>query len=103
MTTGTTLIAEERHRQMEVEGYTLEHDAGHSAGDLALAGACYALATLAMGERDWPMRKAEELWPWASDKWKPTLGDPIRQLTKAGALIAAEIDRRLEESASGVE
>lgn len=32
-------------------------------------------------------------WPWDADAWKPTQ-DPIRQLVKAGALIAAEIDRR---------
>ncbi len=31
-------------------------------------------------------------WPWF-DGWKPDLSDPIRNLVKAGALIAAEIDR----------
>jgi hypothetical protein len=31
-------------------------------------------------------------WPWDYDWWKPS-DDPIRNLTKAGALIAAEIDR----------
>jgi len=31
-------------------------------------------------------------WPWEWDQWKPSL-DPIRNLEKAGALIAAEIDR----------
>lgn len=30
-------------------------------------------------------------WPWAVRWWKPK--DPIRDLVRAGALIAAEIDR----------
>ncbi len=33
-------------------------------------------------------------WPWGKSWWKPS-DDPIRDLEKAGALIAAEIDRRL--------
>lgn len=37
-------------------------------------------------------------WPWDLKRhWKPTPGDPVRQLVKAGALIAAEIDRRLAD------
>ena len=34
-------------------------------------------------------------WPytWAEKWWKPSPGDRIRELEKAGALIAAEIDR----------
>jgi hypothetical protein len=37
------------------------------------------------------------LWPksWAEDWWKPMADDRVWQLTKAGALIAAEIDRLL--------
>jgi len=31
-------------------------------------------------------------WPWEASWWKPS-DDPIRNLAKAGALIAAEIDR----------
>jgi len=31
-------------------------------------------------------------WPWAQTAFKPS-GDPVRNLEKAGALIAAEIDR----------
>ena len=31
-------------------------------------------------------------WPWAKKWWKPS-DDPVRNLVKAGALIAAEIDR----------
>jgi hypothetical protein len=36
--------------------------------------------------------KAPSDWPWEKSWWKPS-ADPIRNLVKAGALIAAEIDR----------
>jgi hypothetical protein len=32
-------------------------------------------------------------WPWTQRTFKPTPHDRIRELVKAGALIAAEIDR----------
>jgi hypothetical protein len=32
-------------------------------------------------------------WPWDKGWWKPTPDNRIRELEKAGALIAAEIDR----------
>lgn len=38
-------------------------------------------------------------WPWKPECFKPT-GDPIRDLTKAGALVAAEIDRLLRAAPS---
>ena len=36
-------IAAERRRQIEVEGFTAEHDDEHSLGEMALAAALYAL------------------------------------------------------------
>ena len=36
-------VAAERKRQIEVEGWTAEHDDRHTPGELAQAGACYAL------------------------------------------------------------
>ena len=46
-----------------------------------------------------------EYWPWDMKWWKPSDEDPIRNLVKAGALIAAEIDRlqRRTEPAKGGE
>ena len=41
MKTGIELIAEERHRQIEKEGWTPEHDDQHNAGDLVHAAAAY--------------------------------------------------------------
>lgn len=91
---GLQLIAEERQRQIETEGWTPEHDDQHADGELASAARCYALK-LPSGER---FRKPEINadipggWPWAPTWWKPS-PDPIRNLVKAGALIAAEIER----------
>jgi hypothetical protein len=36
---------------------------------------------------------SKALWSWDEEYKKPTPENPVRQLAKAGALIAAEIDR----------
>jgi len=46
MKTGIELIAYERKRQIEKEGYTKEHDAGHVFGEMAYLGATYALIAI---------------------------------------------------------
>ncbi len=85
--TGVELIAEERQRQIEKEGWTADYDDNYQAkGDLASAGACYALDYAGAFN-------PSANWPWEDRWWKPTPNDPVRQLVKAGALIAAEIDR----------
>ena len=95
---GAMLIAKERSRQVEEEGFT-EKDDDMQGGNLAVAGACYALnvaARISVLDKSWRVayeRERLHLWPWAFECWKPTFNDPIRELTKAGALIAAEIDR----------
>lgn len=86
--TGIELIAAERQRQIAVEGWTPEHDDQHIMGEMAAAAMCYSLNARAL---DAPQYFIEEWWPWDMDQWKPT--DPLRNLVKAGALIAAEIDR----------
>jgi hypothetical protein len=78
-------IAAERQRQIEVEGWTPEHDAEHGNGELAEAAAAYALGYMA---RDC---HGDTIWPWDRSWWKPC--DSRRNLIKAGALIVAEIER----------
>jgi hypothetical protein len=90
--TGAELIAAERRRQVDAEGWTPGHDDEHSQGELRRAAACY-LSTRADG-----MHSLGRFWPWEQSWWKPS-PDPIRNLAKAGALIAAEIDR-LQRAAS---
>lgn len=84
---GAERIALERLRQIEQEGWTPEHDDSHDLGELANAAACYTLANFDGKGVGVPMA-----WPWEDSWWKPS-DDPIRNLEKAGALIAAEIDR----------
>ena len=95
MKTGIELIAEERQRQIEVEGWTKEHDAEHTNDSLALAAVCYAMPSELRHYSYCPLRKERvpDFWPWAKSWWKPCPEDRIRELVKAGALIAAEIDR----------
>lgn len=83
--TGVEMIEAERERQISSEGWTFEHDDDHAEGELALAAQCYVMESVQPGE-------GYALWPWESRWWKPS-NDPIRNLVKAGALIAAEIDR----------
>lgn len=96
--TGAERIAAERQRQVEQECWSPEHDAEHLAGELALAAGCYALGH---GECHDP-EEPPHPWPWDASWWKPGDGSTegrIRELEKAGALIAAEIDRLLREVA----
>ncbi len=92
-------IAAERQRQIEGEGWTVEHDDEHDDDSLAAAAACYANPFKIILSGDGP--RVEEIddvdmplgWPesWDYNWWKPT--DRRRDLVKAGALIVAEIER----------
>jgi hypothetical protein len=97
-------IAVERHRQIEVEGWTPGHDDGHAYGELAMAAAAYACHTEHREQIDVFAERVgggrsrvgwflphHLLWPWASEWWKPT--SRRRDLVKAAALIIAEIER----------
>lgn len=92
--TGIEVIAAERQRQIEQEGWTTDHDDQHESSELARAAACYALPKWARMHHltDPTIPRG---WPWQKAWWKPTPDDRVRELTKAGALIAAEIDRLL--------
>ena len=93
---GVELIAAERKRQIRVEGWTLEHDDKHHSGELADAAACYAAGChvfIYTHDGESQGMGYDAVWPWGMNWWKPSPNDRIRELTKAGALIAAEIDR----------
>jgi hypothetical protein len=75
----------ERNRQANVEGWNAEHDDCHSVGQLAAAGAAYALHAGTVSET------TPHDWPWSDAWWKP---DGFRRdLVKACALIMAEGDK----------
>ena len=98
MKSGVELIAEERKRQVEKEGWTPEHDAEHDEGEMVDAAICYAIGDTQIKHEplmDYPNKITvyQNFWPWHLQYWKPSPKDRVRELTKAGALIAAEIDR----------
>ncbi|MFN7128237.1 MAG: hypothetical protein ACK4OJ_04155 [Brevundimonas sp.] len=89
------LIADERQRQIEAEGFSWAEDDKHNEdGELALAAAAYAAAYT--GEPD-----AALFWPrgWDPYMFKPS--QDTRDLVRAGALIVAEIERRARQAAGG--
>lgn len=89
---GVDQIRAERERQISGEGWGSEHDDEHTEGEMIAASIAYAVAAhdQVIGEAlpDGP----PATWPWEAGWWKRD-ADPIRNLVKAGALIAAEIDR----------
>ncbi|MDX2110598.1 MAG: hypothetical protein SFY80_10195 [Verrucomicrobiota bacterium] len=94
---GVKAISDERVRQVSHEGWTSEDDDRRTYGQLASAAITYIQAHLVVLHYK-PEAQPQELieqmatfWPFDEEWFKPT--SPIRNLEKAGALIAAEIDR----------
>lgn len=92
MESGIEIIAKERKRQQTEECRTRAKDLmNNQQEELAVVAAAYASPA-----RTRKYRTSSRLpmhWPWHETWWKPTPEDRIRELAKAGALIAAEIDR----------
>ena len=101
MKSGIERIKEERERQVTEEGWTPEHDNEHKHYELSKAAVAYLKYNFLGIENDYMIRTYD--WPWDPMWWKPSdkssIAGQIKNLTKAGALIAAEIDRlqRLKE------
>lgn len=99
---GVTLIGIERSRQIEDLGYDAAHDDLHRSSEIAIAAICYAIASASehIEGAPWLVRG---LWPWSvmeiPQPAYTVFGNDdeasLNQLIKAGALVAAEIDRRL--------
>lgn len=97
-TKGIDLIAAERARHIEQLGYDGDHDGSHHVmGELADMAASYAVTEPEEG--DFPFDAEWDTRPRGGGEAKLLQAHEqpdatrIRQLTKAGALIAAEIDR----------
>lgn len=95
MKTGIEFIKEERERQINVEGWLPDQDDLYVEGELALASACYAIPFDYRCDFGGCSNRSyiPLYFPFADKWWKPTPNDRIKELSKAGALIAAEIDR----------
>jgi hypothetical protein len=103
---GIGLIAEERARQCEQEGFSVAGDTCYGGEELAIAAALYALPLKDPRRSDaMAFNTKPEGWPLAKRQWKPAPvtcdgqgnayvapRDRLRELVKAGALIAAQID-----------
>ena len=112
MKTGLELIAEERARQMSEENWNSLHDDQHKNRELAAAALSYlkhyvarawtfknelGMPGITDGEETYRSEEMPDSWPWEEGDWKPK--NPMRDIVRAGALIAAEIDRlqRIQE------
>jgi hypothetical protein len=93
-------VLSERDRHVAKENWSHEHDDAHTRGELAEAGACYAInaARSAQGLnapscllRLGPSEPPFHLWPWDMSWWKPR--SAREDLVRAAALIIAEIER----------
>jgi hypothetical protein len=93
VSTGTELIRLERLRQQQAKGYTPERDARYTSEELSEAAGCYLWAAHAV-ERPhlYEVQLPPPAWPWPPAAWTPE-PDRVGNLVKAGALIAAELDR----------
>lgn len=98
---GAKLIMNERIRQVTDKGWSAHHDDQHDLADFILASHAYSTAGAAAaqptnpkldGKGYRPNEGSPVIWPWELSAWKPS-DDPIRNLEKAGALIAAAIDK----------
>lgn len=121
---GAELITVERKRQIEQEGWTPEHDDEHDEAELALAAVCYAAPVRLYRIREYSTGlQIQDPWPSSWDdgwdkrfkygerKQNPgnvpptpetyTDSERIDLLVKAGALIAAEIDRLQRATPNG--
>jgi len=98
--TGSERIRFERWRQLVLKGFSFDHDDRHVDGELAMAALAYTEAGIVSQIRpDVSVYLSSPPptgwgWPWQRSEWKPS-DDPIENLVRAGALIAAEVDRRL--------
>lgn len=109
---GVRMIGLERVRQIEEEGFDELHDDQHDHGEMAKAAACYAYpAPIFVREDRRDMTLFRDPYPWrnfdrrereaggVADNSEENIGirKRIDLLTKAGALVAAEIDRLLRK------
>lgn len=99
MSKGIELIAIERKRQIEELGFDYTNDALYANEQLAIAGSCYAMPTNKRNfqSKNFYITLISMYWPWSITFWKPTPKDRIKELSKAGALIAAQIDYELNK------
>jgi hypothetical protein len=88
--TGVAMIAAERVRQVQDKGWTAEYDSGHDDGSLA-----HAALMILCDNAGLVLVAPETLEPWTHELADHVFNKygQVDRLVRAGALIAAEIDR----------
>lgn len=82
---GIELIKEEREKQVIKHGYDRKHDSSHRNKELLFGALSYLNAAI------YGTAIGKENWPFENKYWHPE--GYIDCLKKAGAFIAAELDR----------
>lgn len=116
---GVQLITDGRARQILTEGFDAGHDDEHTDHEIAFAAIAYAAPEQLFRVKHygdgailfndvWPShwdaswdKRARHVGEELFDADEYPLADRIRNLAKAGALIAAEIDRLLRKQSNG--
>ena len=98
---GTDLIAAERLRQIKEEGYSSTRDDEYWDEQLVEAAMVYAVSPYKVNHKKF----CQIFWPkdWGKSWYKKHKDHRITQLIKAGALLAAEIDRLLRSELEDIE
>lgn len=105
---GAIIVMEERMRQQREENWTDTHDDTHKAGELAQAGAYYATVAKPH-DKEFIMPPIEQ-FPIKAEEYYSPVGFPfeepwrkikgrVNNMRRAGAFIAAELDRLLRKTA----
>jgi hypothetical protein len=106
MPSGAEMIHRERERQISKERFDADHDDDHRDNEIVRAATAYLVHYVQRGwkldaqddclAREYRTDRPNEFWPWSREDWKPK--GAIEDLVRAGALIAAEIDRLQREA-----
>ena len=93
---GSELIAKERQRQMDVEGWDAEHDKQHDEGELALVAALYATPVPLFAKKESCDGGVSfyDPWPWWDTVERPDIQMVL--LTKQRLGISARNTRNYE-------
>ncbi|WPO68738.1 hypothetical protein SDC64_07410 [Acinetobacter haemolyticus] len=90
-------VLAERERQINVKGYSTDHDDAYEQNELVRAASGYVDQVVG---RAWIFEShpnlyrsevASEFWPWDPIYWKPK--SPREDLVRAAAILIAEIER----------
>jgi len=94
---GITAVEKERYRQIVDEGWTSDHDDDvHIDDELVRAAIAYAASAANLTVKAaYGKARLVDPWPWTQEYDKRKKHSPLKKLVIAGALIVAEIERRI--------